>query len=414
MKLSSSPLVIEMKFEAKRSHILQGTKKINELIMTYFSKAAEARSLGKPIAWVTVFTPVELLYALGIYPIAPEHFGAMCSARGFILEYLEEAEKKGYADSLCSYSRCSLGYVLSGMQGVMPDPDILITFRNSCDVYVKWWQSLHMHLDKPLFIGEAPYILEWDDLDGYVLDYVKKQLEQLIEIAEERFGLKFDMERFVNALRLSDRASELWLETLKLRASKPCPLGGRDSASDIFPLVIMQGTDEAISFYEELLEEVRDRVSKKEGAIENERFRLLFDGIWLWHAFDLIKYFEDKDAVFVYEPYSEAWAYRFDVSKPLESMARKILTMGLNVDIDLRIERFLKSVKDFQIDGAILFSNRSCKAWSAPQLVTAEALSEKSGIPYLMFEGDMADPRQYSEAQVKTRIDAFIEILGER
>jgi len=381
--------------------------------MEYFSKASDVKAQGKPVAWVTVFTPVELLYALDVYPIAPEHFGALCSARGFILDYLEEAERSGYSQNLCSYSRCSLGYALSGMNGLMPPPDILVTFRNSCDVYVKWWQSLHMHLGTPLFVGEAPYVLASEDLDNYVLDYVVKQLHQLIKMAEERFGLRFDMEKLAEIVKLSDKASRLWFETLKLRRFHPCPLGGRDSASDIFPLVVMQGTEEAVNFYEELLREVKERVSRREGVIENERFRLLFDGIWLWYAFDLIKYFENKGAVFVYEPYSEAWAYRLDASKPLESIARKVLAMGLNVDIDLRIERYSESVKEFKIDGAVLFSNRSCKTWSTPQLVTADILEEKFNIPYLLFEADMADPRQYAEAQIKNRIDAFLEVLGE-
>jgi len=402
-----------MSSQREKRRGLQTTRKIGELIMEHFSKALDAKAQGKPVAWITVFTPVELLYSMDIYPVAPEHFGAMCSARGFIMEFLEGAEKSGYSQSLCSYSRCGLGYAISGMKGLMPPPDFLVTFRNSCDVYVKWWQSLSMHLGTPLFVGEAPYVLAREDLDNYVLDYVVKQLEQLIKMIEEKFGLKFDMERLVSAVKLSDRASELWLETLKLRRVKPCPLGGRDSASDIFPLVVMQGTGEAVKFYEELLGEVKEKVDKREGIIENERFRLLFDGIWLWYAFDLIKYFEDRGAVFVYEPYSEAWASRLDASKPLESIARKILTMGLNIDIDLRIERFLESIKEFQIDGAVLFSNRSCKSWSAPQLVTAEILSEKFNVPYLIFEADMADPRQYAEAQVKNRIDAFLEVLGE-
>jgi len=382
--------------------------------MAYFSKASDAKAQGKPVAWVTVFTPVELLYALDVYPVAPEHFGALCSARGFILDYLQEAEREGYSQNLCSYSRCSLGYVLSGMSGLMPPPDILVTFRNSCDVYVKWWQSLHMHLGTPLFVGETPYVLTSEDLDNYVLDYVVKQLEQLVEMAEEKFGSRLDMEKLVDIVRLSDKASELWHETLKLRRLRPCPLGGRDSASDIFPLVVMQGTTEAVKFYEELLEEVKQKVSMGEGVLENERFRLLFDGIWLWHAFDLIKYFENRGAVFVYEPYSEAWAYRLDASKPLESIARKILAMGLNVDIDIRTERFLESIEEFQIDGAVLFSNRSCKTWSAPQIVTADILSKEFNVPYLLFEADMADPRQYAEAQIKSRIDAFLEVLDER
>lgn len=402
-----------MSLQKERSRVLQTTKKINELIMGHFSKAWEVKTQGKPVAWVTVFTPVELLYAMDVYPISPEHFGAMCSARGLVMDYLEEAERAGYSENLCSYSRCTLGYAISGMNGLMPPPDILIAFRNSCDVYVKWWQSLHAHLGTQLFLGEAPYVLTRDDLDNYVLDYVVKQLEQLTRTIEQKFSLNLDMEKLVHAVKLSDKASELWLETLKLRGSKPCPLGGRDSASDIFPLVVMQGTDEAVEFYEELLKEVKEKVKKKEGIIQNEKFRLLFDGIWLWYAFDLIKYFEDKGAVFVYEPYSEAWAYRLDASKPLESIARKILAMGLNIDIDLRIERFLESIKEFQIDGAVMFSNRSCKSWSAPQIVTADILSKELGIPYLVFEADMADPRQYSEAQIKNRIDAFLEILGE-
>ncbi|MGQ9641347.1 MAG: 2-hydroxyacyl-CoA dehydratase subunit D [Candidatus Bathycorpusculaceae bacterium] len=402
-----------MSGEKGRSRILQATRKIGELILEYFAKASEVKAQGKPVAWITVFTPVELLRALEVYPVAPEHFGAMCSARGFIMDYLEEAERKGYSQNLCSYSRCGLGYALSGMSGLMPPPDLLVTFRNSCDVYVKWWQSLQMHLGAPLFVGEAPYVLAPEDLDNYVLDYVVKQLRSLIKLAEEKFGLKYDEEKLVEAVKLSDRASELWLETLKLRRHKPCPLGGRDSASDIFPLVVMQGTMEAVQFYEELLKEVKDKVDRGEGVIENEKFRLLFDGIWLWYAFDLIKYFEDKGAVFVYEPYSEAWACRLDASKPLESIARKVLSMGLNVDIDLRIEGFLKNIREFDINGAVLFSNRSCKTWSAPQLITAEAIGNEFNVPYLLFEADMADPRQYAEAQIKNRIDAFLEVLGE-
>jgi len=44
------------------------------------------------------------------------------------------------------------------------------------------------------------------------------------------------------------------------------------------------------------LEEVKEKSFKAEGIIANEKFRLLFDGIWLWYAFDLIKYFEYRGA----------------------------------------------------------------------------------------------------------------------
>ena len=81
-----------MSTSKERSRVLQTTRKINELIMEHFSKSWNAKAQGRPVAWVTVFTPIELLYALDVYPLSPEHFGAMSSARGLILDYLEEAE----------------------------------------------------------------------------------------------------------------------------------------------------------------------------------------------------------------------------------------------------------------------------------------------------------------------------------
>ncbi|MCK9365052.1 MAG: 2-hydroxyacyl-CoA dehydratase family protein [Syntrophales bacterium] len=36
------------------------------------------------------------------------------------------------------------------------------------------------------------------------------------------------------------------------------------------------------------------------------------------------------------------------------------------------------------------------------------------GIPTLMIEADMVDERNFSEGQVETRIEAFIEVLSGR
>ncbi len=38
----------------------------------------------------------------------------------------------------------------------------------------------------------------------------------------------------------------------------------------------------------------------------------------------------------------------------------------------------------------------------------------KLGIPSLMFEGNMVDPRGYDDAGVKAKIEAFIEMLEAR
>jgi benzoyl-CoA reductase/2-hydroxyglutaryl-CoA dehydratase subunit BcrC/BadD/HgdB len=40
-----------------------------------------------------------------------------------------------------------------------------------------------------------------------------------------------------------------------------------------------------------------------------------------------------------------------------------------------------------------------------------EIVQDKRDIPVLMIEADMLDARRFSESQVETRIDAFMEML---
>jgi benzoyl-CoA reductase/2-hydroxyglutaryl-CoA dehydratase subunit BcrC/BadD/HgdB len=40
-----------------------------------------------------------------------------------------------------------------------------------------------------------------------------------------------------------------------------------------------------------------------------------------------------------------------------------------------------------------------------------DILTQRTGIPALVFESDMGDPRFYSEVQVKTRFQAYFESL---
>jgi len=62
-----------------------------------------------------------------------------------------------------------------------------------------------------------------------------------------------------------------------------------------------------------------------------------------------------------------------------------------------------------------MHSNRSCKPYSFGQYDIQRIVREKLGIPTLMIEADMVDERSFSESQIETRIDAFIEVLkGQR
>jgi benzoyl-CoA reductase/2-hydroxyglutaryl-CoA dehydratase subunit BcrC/BadD/HgdB len=58
-----------------------------------------------------------------------------------------------------------------------------------------------------------------------------------------------------------------------------------------------------------------------------------------------------------------------------------------------------------------MHSNRSCKPYSLGQYDIERIVRQKKGIPTLMIEADMVDERSFSESQIATRIDAFMEMI---
>lgn len=70
-------------------------------------------------------------------------------------------------------------------------------------------------------------------------------------------------------------------------------------------------------------------------------------------------------------------------------------------------------VEQYHLDGAVMHLTRSCRAVSFGEVHTKNRLAEM-GASSLIFESDMADPRLWSDAQIKTRVHAFIETLAGR
>jgi len=93
-------------------------------------------------------------------------------------------------------------------------------------------------------------------------------------------------------------------------------------------------------------------------------------------------------------------------------MAYKTLLNPTNMPIRWSKDWISGLVKDFDIDGIVLLSSRSCKATSIGNLTIQKVLREEYGIPSVVLEADHTDDRVYSEVEVTARLDAFMEILG--
>ncbi len=147
----------------------------------------------------------------------------------------------------------------------------------------------------------------------------------------------------------------------------------------------------------------------------NERYRLLWDNLPIWYR---TKWLSDKfaahDACLVADTYTSAWcgSLRYmDENDFLNSMAEGYTRIYLNIGVDEMARSVCDMVDKYDVDGLVIHSNRSCKPYSLGQYDIQRIVEEKKGIPSLMIEADMCDERMFSESQIETRIDAFIEML---
>jgi bcr-type benzoyl-CoA reductase subunit B len=370
----------------------------------------------RKIAWITSGAPVEFLIAADIIPIYPENHGAMLGASRMSVELCEIAEGLGYSRDLCSYARGDIGSALTQKSpiGGLPRPDFLLACNNICGTVLKWYQALSRFFNAPLFFLDTPFIHHQQVPES--ISYVHRQLEELIVFIETQTAKKFDRERLAEVVRYSEQAAILWKGVLNQCVHRPAPMSCFDAFINMAPIVTLRGTQEVVQFYQDMNEELEDRIRQGRSAVPSEKFRLLWDNIPIWYKMrELSELFSAYGACLVADTYTNAWVFEgMDTLDPLDGLARAYTAIYLNISLDLMVERILDLIHRFGVDGLIIHSNRSCKPYSLGQYDMQRLIYRRTGIPSLVIEADMTDARSYSDAQVKTRIEAFMETLEHR
>jgi len=390
--------------------------KMKELMTNYYIEAKTTKE--KPIAWITSGAPVEFLFAMDIIPIYPENYAAMCAANHQSVELMEAAEQAGFSQDICAYARTDFGADITqgGPAGGLPPPHFLVCSTNICKTVIKWYEVVARKYDVPLFIVDTPFLHE--GLNKDLIDYTVRQLKDLEGFLSEFTGCPFDRERFYEVLSLSQEAAEQWKKMLYLGKTVPSPFNSLDSFIHLGPIVTLRGTKECVDYYRLLYEEVAERAEKKIGSIPEERYRVLWDNLPVWFKMRrLEKFFEEKKCTLVVTTYANSWGGLGDYEAggerdPYELLAASYLNVYINWGFEERIKYLAQLMDEFSLTGFIMHSNRSCKPYSLGMYRLQEELSKLTNRPGVVIEADQNDPRVYSDAQVETRLEAFIESMA--
>ena len=180
-------------------------------------------------------------------------------------------------------------------------------------------------------------------------------------------------------------------------------------------IVTLRGTQTVIDYYDELLKEMKERIEKGISAVPDEKIRLLWDNLPVWFRTKwLSEKFAAHGACLVADTYTSAWCSSMKYLNEddfLGSMAEGYSHIYLNIGVDAMAEEVVRMIDRYEVDGIVMHSNRSCKPYSLGQYDIRRIVQEKRNLPSLLVEADMTDARSFSESQIETRIDAFMEII---
>ena len=393
-----------------------------EYTKRFYQEAAEARENGRRTVHMTALGPTELMHAMDFLPVIPENYATIACAKQMAKNFCETAEHHGAAHDLCSYYRCGLGmfHEKDGPLGEIPPADLVVGFTGLCDPYVKWWETWAREYDAPCFIFEMPFNFT-GEMAPHELEWMVASLKRLVEFIESRGLGKFDEDRFREAVRLSVAALDRFWEVYELKKSVPCPRGLREGVGDLFYAVTALGKAAAVDYYTLLAEDMRERVARGEGVVGEEKFRLFWDNIPLWYRLNIIDYFSQRGAVFPTDGYiATIWLAPYldgtelDPERPWEVVARRIWACMQNSSAAVNMRRYERLMRDWQCEGAVFFSNRSCIAITGVVVDKADFLMDRLHLPSISFQAEMADPRSFPEEDVMAQIEAFLELLTQR
>jgi benzoyl-CoA reductase/2-hydroxyglutaryl-CoA dehydratase subunit BcrC/BadD/HgdB len=245
-----------------------------------------------------------------------------------------------------------------------------------------------------------------------LLSYLTHQLVELVGALTSALGVVYEPERIREALCLSNQARALALHVAALRVTDPAPLRGSSMLSQLGMLTTMFGHPTAVAYYRALRDYTRERVERSEPEQAHQKLRVYWMHLKPYFSDELLPHLEDDlGAVIAFEEASTVWWDELDLEQPLRALAGKMLAVYFNGPIERRVDLALRNIRRYQCVGAVHFSHWGCRQ-SMGALRNVRLGLRREGIPLLELDGDCVDPENLQLGPLRTRVDAFVEMLA--
>ncbi len=407
----------------------------SRLMKEWYAQLETANERKAAVANVFVMgNAVEILRAFDFELVFPEINSLQTGVRKVSEEYIRLSEDYGMSPDVCSYVKADVGLILkenAHPAGRIPKASLAVA-SNMCGTFIKWAEIWERWLKTPTFVLDLPgqraagwQVRPGDAQHSADTRWVEAQFKDLIEKCEKITGRRFDMDRLAEVEERVNKMVDHWNNVMALNREVPAPFNAMlDGLTYIGIMNVYRGTEEGVEFMRRLESQLKAKVGRGEGRVAEERFRLLFSGTPCYVSMRrLVELFETWGGVFAYSDYltfaaggMDAADLRYDTSRPLESLA-EVTAIAAHRGLSNQFfahERLAQQIRDYAVDGVVFHGIKSCRFVSSGMADTREFINRRLDVPTLYIESDLIDPRYWSDAQIKNRVDAFFEALHQR
>ena len=283
--------------------------------------------------------------------------------------------------------------------------------ETTCDGKKKAWEILGR--DVPMHIMDIPQMKREKDIRKWA-----EEITDFAAVVEAFTGNEIEPEKLKEAIHIVNEKRKALARVFEARKAKNIPISGKDA------LLMMQ-----IAFFDDpvrcaqmtnrLADELEQRIQDGVSVFPAGTKRIMVTGTPMaipnWKLHHII---ETSGAAVVCEETCTGTRYferlvdesRETLEEQYQALAERY--MGINCACFTpntgRIEDILRLAKEYNVDGVIDVNLKFCCLYDT-EGYTVEAALKEAGIPVLGIETDYDDA---DAEQLRTRIEAFVEMLG--
>ncbi|WP_371379802.1 double-cubane-cluster-containing anaerobic reductase [Sporomusa aerivorans] len=365
-----------------------------------FTMLKNAKEAGKKVVgFYCVYAPQELVLAADALG-----FG-LCATKE---EGIPDGEKT-LPRNFCPLIKSSYGLAVTDKCPYFLYSDIIIG-ETTCDGKKKMFELMQSF--KPVHVMKLPQC----NLDDKDKAYWLEEVKALKAVLEKELAAEITDEKLRSAIKQLNQERLLMQKLSGFMKLDPVPMTGQDFLKLMWGRNFVTDRTDFAEQIEAVIADIKDSVAKGEAAMPKGARRIVVTGVPTGvGAEKVIRIIEDCGAAVVYiENCSgmKQFVTLVDESKPpLEAIAEKYLAIPCSCmsPNPVRQQNLAQLVKEYKADGVVDITWQGCHTYNVESRVIRDYLKQNGDTSFLQIETDYS---QGDVEQIKTRVQAFLEMMG--